>query len=124
MSALIARGPPSRVIEASVAGRIELLIPVHALTELQRVLSDKLGFTPGRASDAVGLLEGLAAEVLDLPHAVEAMSGDPDDDVILASVLEGGAEVLVTGDRRHLLPLERVGQLRLLTPQALLAELA
>lgn len=52
------------------------------------------------------------------------MSGDPDDDLVLASAKAGGAEVLVTGDRRHLLPLGEVEGLRVLTPQALLAELA
>jgi predicted nucleic acid-binding protein len=64
-----------------------------------------------------------AVAVPDPPETVDAVSGDPGDDVVLASALAAGAEVLATGDRRHLLPLETHRGLRILTPQALLAEL-
>jgi uncharacterized protein len=51
------------------------------------------------------------------------VSGDPDDDLILAAALDAGADVLVSGDRRHLLPLGEHEGMRIVTSQALLAEL-
>lgn len=54
---------------------------------------------------------------------VDEVSGDPADDAILASAVEAAADVLVTGDRKHLLPLGEHGGVRIMTPQALLSEL-
>jgi predicted nucleic acid-binding protein len=93
------------------------------LEELGRVLTTKLGFSPARWRAVKALLAELAAAVPDPPETVEAVSGDPADDQVLASALAAGAEVLATGDRRHLLPLGAHRGLRILTPQALLAEL-
>jgi predicted nucleic acid-binding protein len=69
------------------------------------------------------LLERLATIRPGRPERVDAVTGDPDDDVILAHAVESGADVLVTGDRKHLLPLDEHRGVRLLAPQALLAEL-
>ena len=44
--------------------------------------------------------------------------------LVLASCGDSGIDVLVTGDRRHLSPIGSHGGFRILTPQALLAELA
>jgi len=119
---LIADGPPSRLLEEAIDGRIELTIPGLVLEELERVLTDKLGFGEERVRDARRLLARLAATG-DPPAQVDAVTGDPDDDLILACAVEPGVDVLVTGDRKHLLPLAEHRGVRLLTPQALLAEL-
>ena len=53
----------------------------------------------------------------------EPVTGDPADDLILACAIEAGVEVLASGDRKHLLPVGERGGVRILTPQAMLAEL-
>ncbi|MGI8726852.1 MAG: hypothetical protein ACR2K6_04145 [Solirubrobacterales bacterium] len=52
------------------------------------------------------------------------MSGDPSDDEIITAALSADAEILVSGDRRHVLPLGTVHGMRILRPQELLRELA
>lgn len=54
---------------------------------------------------------------------VEPVTSDPDDNLILACAVQTDVEVLVSGDRRHLLPLGKHRGVRVLTPQGLLAEL-
>jgi predicted nucleic acid-binding protein len=120
---LIADGPPSRVLEEAIDSRIELVLPEVVLNELERVLTDKLGFADERVSATRRLLERLATVQPGPPGQVEAVTGDPDDDVVLACAVESASDVLATGDRKHLLPLRRHRDVRLLTPQALLAEL-
>ena len=120
---MIADGPPSRLLEEAIDGRIELTIPGLVLEELERVLADKLGFNQERVRGALRLLARLAATGPDPPAQVDAATGDPDDDLILACAVDLGVDVLVTGDRKHLLPLAKHREVRLLTPQALLAEL-
>ncbi len=94
------------------------------MVELERILTGKLGFKPQRWQGVEELLLDLAVELVAAPAASpEVLTGDPDDDLILACAIEAGVEVLVSGDRRHLLPVGERRGVRVITPQALLAEL-
>ena len=125
VSAFIAGGPPSRVIEAAIAGRIELVLADPVLDELDRILTIKLGFEAERLHDVVTLLSELASSRIGAPTTEpEPITGDPDDDLILACSVNAGVQVLVSGDRKHLLPVGEYRGVRIVTPQALLAELA
>jgi predicted nucleic acid-binding protein len=100
-----------------------LLIPQFVLAELERVLIAKLHYEQEQVDAARALFAQIAAEDPAPAQVVEAISGDPADDVILACAVEAGADVLATGDRKHLLPIGTHRGVRLVTPQALLAEL-
>jgi uncharacterized protein len=127
VSAFIAGGPPSRVIEAAIDGRVELVLAEPVLRELERVLVVKLGFEPARVREITAFLGDLASGRVEAPaQPAEAITGDPDDDVILACAWAwaAGVGVLVSGDRRRLLPVGEYEGIRIVAPQALLAELA
>jgi len=124
VSAFIAAGPPSRILEEVIAGRLELVLARPVMVELERILTEKLGFNMDRWVKVEELLVDLASEVVPEPGATaEATTGDPDDDVILACAVTAGVDVVVSGDRRHLLPVGEHCGVRVITPQALLAEL-
>jgi uncharacterized protein len=112
------------LLEAIADGRAELVLPTDALAELRRVLVEKLKLAPDDADRAGDLVVQLASTIAETPSLVPALSGDPDDDRIIAAALEAGAEVLVSGDQRHVLPLRSVGAMRILRPQDVLAALA
>jgi putative PIN family toxin of toxin-antitoxin system len=123
VSAFIAGGPPSRVIEAAIDARIQLVLATPVIDELERVLTARLGHDLERVRANGSFLIGLAAECVDPPaRSPAAVTGDPDDDLILACAVSAGVDVLVSGDRRHLLPVGEHRGIRILTPQALLAE--
>jgi putative PIN family toxin of toxin-antitoxin system len=125
VSAFIAGGPPSRVVDEAIDGRIELVLAPPVLAELERVLTVKLHFEPERVREIRTLLTDLAQEIIDAPsEAPELVTGDPDDDLILACAVCAGIPTLVSGDRKHLLPVGEYRGTRIITPQALLAELA
>jgi len=121
VSAFIAGGPPRRVLEAARDGGIGLVLPEIALEELARTLVTKLG--AGR-DELMAYVEILAetAGTAPSPRGL-AVTGEPGDDAILACAVAEGADALVTGDRRHLLPLGSHEGVRITAPQALLAEL-
>jgi len=124
VSAFIAAGPPSRVLEEAIDGRLEFVLLSPAMVELERILTGKLGFEPERWREVEDLLVGLAADLAPTPSSPpEAMTGDPADDLILACAIEAAVDVLVSGDRRHLLPVGEHQGVRVIAPQALLAEL-
>lgn len=120
---MIAEGPPSRVLEQAIDGRIELLLPILVLDELDRILTDKLGFDNDHVRNTRRLLERIAFSQPNRPNHVAAVTGDPSDDAILACAIDAGADILVTGDKKHLLPFGTHRGVRILTPQALLADL-
>jgi uncharacterized protein len=125
VSAFIAGGPPSRVVEASIDGRIELVLADPVIDELDRVLTFKLGFEPKRVRDITALLIDISVARIDAPmQPVEAITGDPDDDVVLACGVNAGVQIIVSGDCRHMLPVREHRGTRIISPQTLLAELA
>jgi uncharacterized protein len=94
------------------------------LDELKRILTGKLRFDPKHWHQAEELLTDVSTETTPPPKtAPEAITGDPDDDLILACAIEARVDVLVSGDRQHLLPVGAHQGIRIITPQALLAEL-
>lgn len=125
VSAFIAAGPPSRVLEAAIDQRIELILADPVLDELVRVLTLKLGLDAERVVSATTLLHEIATTTVPAPTtAPEPITGDPDDDLILECAVHADAQIVVSGDRRHLLPVGEHRGLRIITPQQLLAELA
>lgn len=98
-------------------------MPPPVAAELERVLTKKLGFEQAAVADAKTMLARLSTVEAVQPSRIDAVTGDPKDDRILAYAVSTGADVLVTGDRKHLLPLAEYRGVRLITPQALLAEL-
>lgn len=124
VSAVIAAGPPSRIVEEAINGHLELVLPIPVVEELERILVEKFEFGSEQWEEVQGLLTDLAVELVPVPEdSVESVSGDPDDDRILACAAGAGVQVLASGDRKHLLPLGTHRGVRILTPQALLAEL-
>jgi predicted nucleic acid-binding protein len=124
VSAFIAAGPPSRLLEEAIDGRFELVLFDPVVVELECILTEKLDFEPRRWSEAEALLRELAVQAVRAPAGTpEPVTGDPADDLILACAIEAGVEVLASGDRKHLLPVGERGGVRILTPQGLLAEL-
>jgi len=114
------------LIEAVIDGRIELVLAAPVIDELERVLTLKLSFEPQRLRDIVTLLTDISVARVDAPttQPVEAVTGDPDDDVVLACGVSAGVQIIVSGDRRHILPIREHRGIRIVSPQALLAELA
>jgi len=99
-------------------------VPDLVLIELGRALGEKLGLSTDTIQGMLKLLGELPVTSVPTPACAEPLSGDVADDRILAAVLQAEADVLVTGDRRHLLPLGAVQGMRILRPQEILAELA
>lgn len=70
---------------------------LHILSELESVLSEKMGLTKQKAKIAVRLLERQSLIVE--PYNIERICRDPFDDYVLAAAKEGGADYLVTEDK-------------------------
>jgi putative PIN family toxin of toxin-antitoxin system len=98
------KGRPLQCIELARAGLVEGVVCRELLEELAEKLQTKLGFSAQQALDAVADLLGFLRLVV-ITGNLKVVVADPDDDKVLECAVIGNATHIVTGDRRHLLPL-------------------
>ena len=120
VSALISRGgPPGLVLAAIRRERLTLVTSEAQLTELRAVLSrERLRpyIRPGEAEDLIRNLESSGEVVVDLPDV--NVSPDPNDNRILATAIAGRADLIVSGDKKHMLVLGRVNGIPIISAAA------
>ena len=120
VSALISRdGPPGLLLAAIRRERLTLVTSEAQLDELRTVLSrERLRpyIRPGEAEDLVRNLEAIGEVAADLPEV--SASPDPDDNRILATAIAGRADLIVSGDKKHMLALGRFDDIPIITAAA------
>jgi putative PIN family toxin of toxin-antitoxin system len=98
------KGKPYECLELARAGKIEGVTCRELLDELSAKLQSKLSFTAEQAVETVAdLLTFL--RIVPITGQLKAVPADPNDDKVLECATQAGATHIVTGDRRHLLPL-------------------
>jgi putative PIN family toxin of toxin-antitoxin system len=103
-SALGWRGKPYRCLELARAGIVEGLTCQEILDELSEKLETKLNFAANQVADTIADLLSFL-RLVTITNTLDVVIEDPDDDKVLECAVIGGATHIVTGDRRHLLPL-------------------
>lgn len=125
VSALLTpNGPPGRLLAAVKRGDVTPVTSDAQLRELRDVLSRGRLSARIRPHEAAALLANLPAVgevVTDLPDMDS--SSDPDDNLILASAIAGRADLIVSGDKGHMLALGQVEGIPIVTAHAALARL-
>jgi len=116
--------PPDRVYQAWRKKRFTLVTSAWQLVEFRRASRYdrvKKFLKPAEAGNLVNGLRRHATVLEELPDV--DLSEDPQDNPVLAMAIAGKADYLVTGDRRGLLSLERVGATRIMTAAGCLKRL-
>ena len=111
------------VLELALRGRFELCLSPFILEEVAGVLARKFDWTEERSAQVLRAL-GNAATVVEPRRLPEVIEGGHADNRILECAVEASADYLVTGDRRHLLPLEEHQGTRILNAPLFLSALA
>ena len=109
-------GPPSRVLDACIAGIFRLLLTPEIVEEYRKVGEE---FTRTRRNlDFERLLNLLVAQAvfLQAPQLDRPLCRDPGDDKFIACAIAGKADVIVSGDRDMLAVSGQLG-IRVLRPR-------
>ena len=117
VSALISRnGPPGRMLAEVKRAGLKLITSAAQLRELRNVLDReqlRRYIRRDEAEDLIRNLEAVGEVVTDLPDV--NVSTDPDDNLILAAAVAGRADMIVSGDRKHMLALGAVEGIPIVT---------
>ena len=97
-------GNERMVLDLALRGRFELFLSWFILGEVSGVLTRKFGWDQERAVRAISTLQN-AATIVEPPRLDEVIAGGHADNRVLECVATANADYLVTGDRRHLLPI-------------------
>jgi putative PIN family toxin of toxin-antitoxin system len=117
------KGNPYRCVELARAGAVEGVTCFELLTELTSKRQSKLRFTSEQTDDTVvDLLSFLT--LVPITGQFKAVALDPDDDKTIESAVVAGATHIVTGDRRHLLPMGSYQGIAIVSPSDFLATVA
>ena len=109
VAGLLWNGPPRRLLQAAIDGEVDLFSSAVLLGEL----ANTLGYTKfTKRIESFGTsIAALAAQYAALVSLVAPASvprvaaNDADDDHVIAAAVAARAELIVTGDRKHLLPI-------------------
>jgi uncharacterized protein len=110
VAGLLWNGPPRRLLELAIEGEaVALFASAELLDELARTLgySKFAGRIESFGTDLASLVAQYTAMTsLVVPASVpRVVDKDADDDQVIAAAVAASAELIVTGDRKHLLPI-------------------
>lgn len=97
VSGVLYRGRPHLCLRIAREGIVHSLTSEFILAEFSRTLIQRFAFEPERAKHATLMIRQFS-DVVNPQNRITGVCRDPDDDNILACAVEGGADVIVTGD--------------------------
>ncbi len=113
------RGAPRQCLDAIRSGAAEGITCTELITELEETLVTKLRYDSEQLAAALTEIV-VALQVVSIPRTLHSISLDPDDDIVIECAVVGQATHIVTGDKRHLLPLSSYAGIAIITPTAML----
>lgn len=114
------KGKPFQCLELARSGTVKGVTCREIMDELADKLASKLGFTAQQVQDSLTDLLSFM-QMAAIAGTLRVVADDPDDDKVLECGIASGAAFIVTGDRRHLLPLGSYQGMQILSPTDFLA---
>ncbi len=116
-------GSPFRCLALAKRGTVQSVTCAEILAEFAEVLQRKFSYTPEQARSAADQVSK-CSRLVTITSRLKVIAADPDDDKILECAVVGGADYIVSGDRRHVLPLGGYEGIIILKAADLLARIA
>ncbi len=115
ISALLSMGSkPDLCINLARNGEIESVTCAEILGEFQQKLIQKFHYP---VADAQGVIEEIVgfSRIVVIANTLQVVEADPKDDMIVECGVVGKASHIITGDKKHLLPMRRYQNIDIVT---------
>ena len=103
-SSILWRSKPNYCIELARQNIVKGLTCQEILEELVEILRIKAKFSPPQLTDTTEELLSFL-RLVKITNTLKVVEADPDDNKVIECAVAGAATHIITGDRRHLLPL-------------------
>ncbi len=115
VSGLTFNGKPREILDLVWREEIEVYISPFILEELSDSLKEDFGWSKDQIARVLKRIE--TKTMLIHPRAsISVIKEKEDDNRILECAVEGKVDYLISGDKKHLLPLKRYQGIRILSP--------
>lgn len=104
ISAFLYSGNPAKVFDLAVDQKIKVVTSPEILSELARVLHDKFECDENYIKRQLKVIDKVCTIVIPKVE-YKALKHDPDNRILEAAVA-GKVDYIITGDKKHLLPLK------------------
>lgn len=112
-------GKPGEVLDLLIKEELKVFVSPFILSELGNILREKFGWADEQVTRVLSLIEAKATEVQ--PEQRLSVIKEKDaDNRILECAVAGEADYIISGDKRHILPLKEYSGIRILSPDAFL----
>ncbi len=113
-SLIAAGGSADQVVQFVRDGEVEMVLSQFILDELARVLTEKFEIPPKAVQKAVQRFQRLAT-IVEPILTIDTIKEKENDNRILECAVAGKVDYLVTGDKRHILPLGSIQGIPIVT---------
>ena len=103
-SSILWSSKPNRRIELARQNIVKGLTCQEIVEELVEILRTKAEFSPSQLTDTIEELLSFL-RLVKITNTLKVVEADPDDNKVIECAVAGAATHIITGDRRHLLPL-------------------
>lgn len=116
ISGIVFGGAPAKIVQLAFEKKFVVVTSRAILKEVERILEIKFE-VPITHINRLSYRITQIADVFEPPGELKVIDADPDDDVILETAVIGNARYLVSGDKKHMLPLQRYGHVKIISPR-------
>jgi len=114
ISAILFGGKPEEIIKLASSEKITMVISHDILAEIVFILRSKFDWSGTQVEYADRMLRNIAA-IITPRERLQVIKKDEADNRILECAVEGDADLIVSGDKKHLLPLQCYKQIPIVT---------
>lgn len=109
-------GTPDKIMRGVLSGNFQNYTSPDLLTELRRILIKKFSLSKSETEDALQPL--ISCSKLVYPtERINIITRDEADNRVLECSAAASADYLITGDKKHLLPLKKFEGTKILSPK-------
>ncbi|HUU42065.1 MAG TPA: putative toxin-antitoxin system toxin component, PIN family [Desulfatiglandales bacterium] len=115
ISAVLFGGNSEKIRKLAREGKIELLISENILAEIAGVLKRKFNWFDWQVSELIKDIRDITTLVTPV-LSLSIIKEDEPDNRFLECAIEGKAQYIISGDKRHLQPLKEYQGIKILSP--------
>ena len=119
ISGLNFAGKPNEVLELFIKGEIEVYISPFILKELERILRKKFEWNEKQLQKILDKIKKKAV-IVQAETKISIIKAKEDDNRILECDVDGKVQYIISGDKRHILPLKNFRGIKILSPSEFL----
>ncbi|OGY09414.1 MAG: putative toxin-antitoxin system toxin component, PIN family [Candidatus Blackburnbacteria bacterium RIFCSPHIGHO2_01_FULL_43_15b] len=116
ISAILFGSAPRELLELARSMDIQLVTSNDILLELAEKLHGKFKWNEEEVKEVIAGI-GMFAEVIKPKIKIAKITTDPEDNRILECAVEGKADFIISGDKRHVLSLKEFKGVKIFSPR-------